>query len=96
MSSRVSQVKQFWADKIYEEAVLSDAFWVKGSAAMQTCPKSALTPDGDCDGSINLSFPAVIHINMNALYEHEKKKKESGLCFQLFLSDKVCCWRCGV
>jgi hypothetical protein len=35
---------------------------------MQTCPKSALTSEGDCDGSINLAFPAVIHINLNALY----------------------------
>ena len=35
---------------------------------MQTCPKKALTAEGDCDGSINLAFPAVLHININALY----------------------------
>ena len=68
MSPFVYQVRQHWADKIYEEAVLSDPFWVKGSAAMQTCPMNALTPEGDCDGAVNLGFPAVIHINVNALY----------------------------
>merc|ERR1711916_356713 len=68
MSPRVWQVKKGWADKIYEEAVVSDAFWVRGSTAMATCPKNALTVDGDCDGSINLGFPAVMHININALY----------------------------
>jgi hypothetical protein len=43
MSPKVWQVKAHWADKVYEEAVLSDTFWVKGSAAMATCPLNALT-----------------------------------------------------
>lgn len=68
MGPRVWQVKKGWADKIYEEAVVSDSFWVRGSTAMATCPVNALTADGDCDGSINLGFPAVMHINVNALY----------------------------
>jgi len=68
MSPKVWQVQPGWADKIYEEAVLSDNFWVRGSAAMATCPQHALTHDGDCDGSIGLAFPAVVHINVNALY----------------------------
>jgi len=68
MSPRVWQVKAGWADKIFEEAVVSDPYWVRGSTAMATCPKNALTADGDCDGSINLGFPAVMHININALY----------------------------
>ena len=68
MSPQVWQVAAGWADHIYEEAVLADAFWVRGSAAMATCPKSALTAEGDCDGSIGLGFPAVMHIHRNALY----------------------------
>jgi hypothetical protein len=68
MHPHVLQVRAGWASKIYEQAVLSESFWVRGSAAMQTCPASALTADGDCDGSVNQAFPAVLHININALY----------------------------
>lgn len=68
MAPDVLAVRAGWATKVYEQAVLSDPFWVRGSAVMQTCPASALTSNGDCDGSINLAFPGVLHININALY----------------------------
>lgn len=68
MHPHVLQVRSGWATKVYEQAVLSEDFWVRGSAAMQTCPANALTSDGDCNGSVNQAFPAVLHININALY----------------------------